>query len=328
MWEFKNIKMKINLENILGWDIETAPKEDFTEDHPMYDTWANRNRKENLSMEELIEKFNKEGGLYGEYLNIVCISCAFIHEGEIRVNSFTGEEKDIIDGFLKVVAFMETRGKVISLGHNIQNYDIPVLRKVYSRYYPMFTFPNSISDINTTGFPIPEKPWILSEKILDTLQLQKGGNYMFSSMAETALNMGLKSPKQDTDGSMVAELVRNGEIGRVSSYCEGDVLKSFEILFRWMGQEMLPVAQKQQEVEIKQLSLLEKLYQQNSFTPEIKKGLEKLLNKKKITAKDKEGIKEIIYSVYVRTSFATNDEDKKEIKESKLKEVENFINTL
>jgi len=322
--------MNINLEQILAWDIETAPKENFSEDHPLYDTWLNRNRKEDLSSEELIEKFNKEGGLYAEYLNIVCISCAFIHNGEIRINSFTGEEKSIIDSFLNVAAFVKNKtGKVISLGHNIANYDIPTTRKVFSRYYPMFTYPDYISDLNTSGvLPVAEKPWVLADRMIDTLQLQKGANYMFSSMAETAINLGLPSPKLDTNGSMVAELVKNGEIKRVSDYCENDVITSIKILFNWMGQDMLPIATKTEELKEVEIPLLEKLYQTNTFSAEIKKGLEKTLKKKKLSHKDKEAVKEIIYSVYVRTSFATNDEDKKEIKEQKEKEVEAFINSL
>jgi hypothetical protein len=204
--------MNINLEDILAWDLETAPKQEFNEQHPLFSTWKNRNRKENLTTEELIEKFNNEGGLYGEYLTIVCLSCAFIHNGEIRVKSLVGDEKSIIDEFLKIAQFVQNRSisegrkGLINLGHNVQNYDIPVTRKVYSRHYPMFTYPDYISDINTkSALPQPEKPWILSERIFDTLQLQKGGNYMFSSMAEVAINLGLESPKLDTDGSQVAE---------------------------------------------------------------------------------------------------------------------------
>ena len=55
--------MNINLEDILAWDLETAPKQEFNEQHPLFSTWKNRNRKEQLTTEELLEKFNNEGGL-------------------------------------------------------------------------------------------------------------------------------------------------------------------------------------------------------------------------------------------------------------------------
>lgn len=318
--------MNINLEQILAWDLETIPKEGFNENHPLFDTWKNRNRKESLSTEDLIEKFNNEGGLYGEYLTIVCLSCAFIHEGEIRINSFTGDEKYIIDEFLKVAEFVENRAKsnrlsgLINLGHNIQNYDIPVSRKVYSRYYPMFTYPDYISDLNTkSAIPQAEKPWLLSERILDTLQLQKGGNYMFSSMAETAVNLGLASPKLDTDGSKVAKMFRDGEIAKIETYCEGDVLTSLKILFSWMGLEMLPIAKKQEKIEKIELPLLTKLYQTKSFSDDIKKEIESF---KIESEEDKENLKKILLAHYQTKG------DKVAIKKQKEEEVNEYINSL
>lgn len=323
--------MNIQLEQILAWDLETIPKEEFNENHPLFDTWKNRNRKETLTTEELIEKFSNEGGLYGEYLTIVCLSCAFIHNGEIRINSFTGDEKTIIDEFLKVAEFVENRAKgnrqtgLINLGHNIQNYDIPVTRKVYSRYYPMFTFPDYVSDLNTKSIiPQAEKPWILSERILDTLQIQKGGNYMFSSMAETAINLGLPSPKLDTDGSQVASLYRNGELERIKTYCENDVLTSIKILFSWMGQEMLPLAKKQEVIETVELPLLQKIYKAEYITEEIKEEIKKKLGKKKLTKKDKVVIEDILISVYCNNTIFYSD--KPAVKEAKINEIKELLN--
>ena len=318
--------MNINLEQILAWDLETVPKEDFNEQHPLFQTWKNRNRKEQLTTEQLIEKFSTEGGLYGEYLTIICLSCAFIHNGEIRINSFTGDEKQIIDEFLKVAQFVENRAKLnrlglINLGHNILNYDIPVLRKTYSRYYPMFTYPDYISDLDTkASIPQPQKPWVLAEKNLDTLQIQKGTNYMFSSMAETAINLRLPSPKLDTDGSHVAEMFRNGEIDKIKTYCEGDVLTSFKILFSWMGQGMLPLAQKQEEIEEVKVPLLQKIYSSGEFKEDVKKEVSKLIVNP--TEEDKVNLKKILLAHYQQKS------DKVAVKKQKEKEVNEFIDSL
>ena len=323
--------MNINLEQILAWDIETVPNQSFNEEHPLFDTWKNRNRKEKLTTEELVEKFNTEGGLYGEYLTIVCLSCAFIHNGEIRINSFMGDEKTIVDEFLKVAEFVENRARnnkqsgLINLGHNVQNYDIPVTRKVFARYYPMFTYPDYVSDINTkSAIPQSEKPWILSERILDTLQIQKGGNYMFSSMAETAINLGLPSPKLDTDGSQVVNLFRNGEIERIKNYCENDVLTSIKILFSWMGVEMLPIAQKQEVIEVVELPLLQKIYKAEYISEETKAQIKEKLGKKKLTKKDKIIIEDILISVYCNNTIFSSD--KPAIKEAKINEIKELLN--
>lgn len=218
-----------DINKILAWDIETAPLEDFGTEHHMFSTWKNRHRKENLSDTELIEKFNKEAGLYAEYSRIVCISCGFLHGEDCRLRSFVGTEEDIITNFLAMVdKFVATRGGIISLGHNIQNFDVPYLRKAFSKYKPMLSFPKCLSDLG-------EKPWTIDDKMIDTLQTHKGLNYMFSSMAEVALHLGIQSPKLDTDGSQVASLYRAGEIKRISDYCEGDVYTSFCIYLNWLG---------------------------------------------------------------------------------------------
>jgi len=319
--------MNINLEDILAWDLETVPKQEFNEQHPLFETWKNRNRKEKLTTEELLERFSTEGGLYGEYLTIVCLSCAFIHNGEIRVNSYMGEEKYIIDEFLKVAEFVQNRSVsanrkgLINLGHNVINYDIPVARKVYSRYYNMFSYPDYVSDLDTKSLiPQPKKPWIIAETNLDTLQIQKGGNYMFSSMAETAINLGLPSPKLDTDGSQVATLFRNGELEKIRVYCENDVLTSIKILFSWMGKEMLPIAQKQEIIEIVELPLLKKIYTSGTFTEEIKQQVKELI--KAPTEKDKENLKKIFLAHYQQKK------DLVKVKKAKELEVNQFIESL
>jgi predicted PolB exonuclease-like 3'-5' exonuclease len=285
--------MNINLEDILAWDIETVPTQEFNDEHSLFATWKNRNRKEDLTTEELIDKFNSEGGLFGEYLTIVCISCAFIHNGEIRINSFTGEEKEIIDSFLKAAEFVQNRSLaagrkgLINLGHNILNYDISVTRKVYSRYYPMFTYPDYISDLDTKSvIPQPQKPWVLAERNIDTLQLQKGANYMFSSMAEVAINLGLPSPKLDTDGSQVAALFREGKLEAIRLYCENDVLTSLKIVFSWLGQQMLEVVKKEENLKNKSLTIFQRINQTKSISEKDKIIIKKLLGKQ--SEKDKE----------------------------------------
>jgi predicted PolB exonuclease-like 3'-5' exonuclease len=323
--------MNINLEDILAWDLETVPKEEFNEEHPLFETWKNRNRKEKLTTDELLERFSNEGGLYGEYLTIVCLSCAFVHKGEIRVNSYMGDEKQIIDEFLKVAEFIQNRSVsanrkgLINLGHNVINYDIPVARKVYSRYYNMFSYPDYVSDLDTKSpIPQPKKSWVIAETNLDTLQIQKGGNYMFSSMAETAINLGLPSPKLDTDGSQVATLFRNGEFERIRVYCENDVLTSIKILFSWMGQEMLPIAQKQEVIEAVDLPLLQKIYKASNIDNKTKEDLQKKLVEKKITKKDRVIIEDILISLYIDNTMFKSDSEP--IKESKRNEIKELLN--
>ena len=232
-FHFLRIYMKVNLERIFAFDIETAPYQDFSEESPLWDTWRHRWRKENLTDEELLEKYHKEAGLYAEYSQIVCISAGFLHNGTFRLTSYTGDEETLISDFLEsVTSFIALRGGAQFLGHNVSNFDACYLRKRYSKFFPMSTYPEFITDLGL-------KPWTAGDRFLDTLQLWKGMNFMFSSMAEVAIHLGLPSPKSDTDGSMVAQLFKDGEVDRIAKYCEGDVYTSFNILCKWLGEPIV-----------------------------------------------------------------------------------------
>lgn len=258
--------MNIDLETILAFDIETAPYPDFGEENPLWDTWRHRWRKENLTDEELLAKYHKEAGLYAEYSQIVCISVGYRHAGKFVVTSITGDEKTIIDQFLaRVEKFMSKKGKVKYLGHNIQNFDACYLRKRYAKYHPMSTYPTYITDLGL-------KPWTAEERFIDTLQIWKGMNFMFSSMAEVAIHLGLPSPKSDTDGSMVAQLFKEGKIDDIARYCEGDVYTSFNILSKWLGEPILEMEVKE-NTPVKPIPILKKAIPTSSIPED---DLEKL----------------------------------------------------
>lgn len=224
--------MKIELNKILFFDIETAPLPDFDMEHPCFDTWEHKFRNENLTTEELIEKFNKEAGLHSVYSRIVCISTGFFYNGKVVLKSFTGTEEEILNSFLDAAnKFVISRKGIISCGHNLIDYDLPYIRQSFSRYHPMFEFPEYFSDMN-------QKPWDMASKIIDTMKLFKGTAFRFTSLAELALILNLPSPKADADGSMVAELFRKGEIDRIVKYCEGDVFTTICILMKWLGEPL------------------------------------------------------------------------------------------
>lgn len=81
-------------------------------------------------------------------------------------------------------------------------------------------------------------------------------------------------------------------------------------------------------IEVKELPLLERLYQNNAFTLDIQEGLKKLLAKKRLSKKDLSVIKDILYSCYIHCNFAEMDEDNKDVKALKEKEIEEFLNSL
>lgn len=263
--------MNINIkpERILFLDIETAVKDTaFSPDHELFPFFSNKYRKENLTEEEIVAKFYKEGALDPVYSEIVCVSTGYIHKDVLITKSFLGTETEIICNLLDAIEkFRTAKGSVLFSGWNIIDFDIPFIRKAYSKYYPMFEFPSYMSDFMA-------KPWDLEwtgpdrmgneGKFLDTMKIFKGTSFRMSSMAEAAILMGLPSPKQDTDGSMVGELFRKGEIARIARYCEGDVLTSANILMKMLGMDVLKQVSKTDSKEsmlegIPEMPLLTKL---------------------------------------------------------------------
>jgi hypothetical protein len=69
-------------------------------------------------------------------------------------------------------------------------------------------------------------------------------------------------------------------------------------------------------------TVLEKLYATNQLTDNLKKDIEKLTQKKKLTATDKKNLVKILLSVYQTKG------DKVAVKKEKQTEVEEFIKTL
>lgn len=88
------------------------------------------------------------------------------------------------------------------------------------------------------------------------------------------------------------------------------------------------VSLNEEVIEVKELTVLEKLYNQNQLTPAIKEEIKKLTEKKKLTKKDIENLFVILRGVYIRNNFEQGDVDSKAVIAAKEKEIEEFIKTL
>jgi hypothetical protein len=81
-----------------------------------------------------------------------------------------------------------------------------------------------------------KKPWEV--KHLDTMELWKFGDYKnFTSLDLLTSVLGIPTPKDDIDGSMVAGIYySDDDIERIVRYCEKDVLAIAQVLLRFMNQ--------------------------------------------------------------------------------------------
>ena len=226
---------KIVLPNILFFDIETVPQQEFFSDLPeevqqLYAEKTQYQRKDDVTAEEFYER----AGIWAEFGKIVCISVGFFTiknaERQFRTKSIIGDEKNLLMEFNQLIQTHFSNPAYVFCGHNIKEFDIPyVCRRML---------------IN--GLPIPEKlqlfgrkPWEIPH--LDTLELWKFGDYKhYTSLKLLTSVLGIPSPKEDIDGSEVRNVYYNEKnINRISKYCERDVVAVAQVFLRLRGDEIL-----------------------------------------------------------------------------------------
>lgn len=84
-----------------------------------------------------------------------------------------------------------------------------------------------------------KKPWEVPH--LDTLDLWKFGDYKhYTSLKLLTSILGIPSPKDDIDGSEVADVYyRQKNIDRIVSYCEKDTIAVAQIILRFNNEKLL-----------------------------------------------------------------------------------------
>ena len=92
------------------------------------------------------------------------------------------------------------------------------------------------------GLPLPtilniagKKPWEVAH--LDTMELWKFGDYKnYTSLELLTAIFGIETPKEDIDGSMVAEVYyKENNLQRIVEYCQRDTLAVAQLLLCYLG---------------------------------------------------------------------------------------------
>lgn len=211
-----------NIEEVVFFDIETAScVENLEYGSDLYKSYTYKIRKEEIyGKDEVNEHFKKNAPLYAPFARIVCISVGYMKDGELRKKSYVGEEKDILQAFFTDIDQLINRtGKKFLSGFNILAYDIPVI-----------SFRCMVHDLQIhPWFDVAgQKPWNLKH-ILDISDLTRGTAFASLSLLNVSVAFGFPSPKEDIDGSEVSSAFYRGEIDRISSYCERDIIATVNI---------------------------------------------------------------------------------------------------
>ena len=227
----------IKVEDIMFLDIETVPQAPSFEklDPALKVLWE---KKSNFfrSPEQSAEEVYERAGIYSEFGKIICISVGFINEKNpfsFRIKSFYGDnEKTLLSEFSDVLVKFSKSGKEALLcAHNGREFDFPYIarRMIINR----LVIPDILDNAG-------KKPWEI--KLLDTMDLWKFGDYKnYTSLDLLTSILGVPSPKDDIDGSMVAGLYYDEkDIARIVRYCEKDVLAIARILLRFKNLPDIP----------------------------------------------------------------------------------------
>lgn len=228
-------------QQILFLDIETAPEYETFEEIPA-DGQAAFKRKVQPFLDEgkypSIEYWYKEkAALYPEFSRIVCIGIAIVYlkdsskpESEaLSMRCLTGTEVEILTALTKFIDFTVDNNRPrfdFACAHNGMRFDFPFIGRRYTKH----------------GIPVPKlldarfkKPWETS--MLDTVKIWAfTETNAYVSLITLCYVLGIESPKQGMDGSMVSEYWFTGRYQEIYDYCMLDVPALVNCYRRLMGE--------------------------------------------------------------------------------------------
>ncbi|MGL5912625.1 MAG: 3'-5' exonuclease [Bacteroidales bacterium] len=224
---------KSYFENIFFLDIETVPLcasfEELSSDYA--ELWDKKSKFWRKAEETAADTYQR-AGIYAEFGRIVCISVGYIDSKEegyfLRIKSFDHEdEKVLLANFaITLNAFYKVRPNMQLCAHNGKEFDFPFIgRRMLIHGVEL---PNSLNVQS-------KKPW--ETPFVDTMELWKFGDYKhFTSLNLLARIFDIPTPKDDIDGSQVAEVYYvEKNLGRIVQYCEKDVLTLARVFLRLQG---------------------------------------------------------------------------------------------
>lgn len=226
----------IKLKDILFLDIETVPLIPSYEllsakTKAFWDKKAAGFRVQNQTPDELYQR----AGIYAEFGKIVCISVGFIYEKQqqryLRVKSFAhDDENTLLNQFAQLLQHRFNGPEHYLCAHNGKEFDFPyIARRMLIK-----------------GVELPKilqiagrKPWEVRH--LDTLELWKFGDYKhYTSLDLLASIFGIPTPKNDIDGSQVAQVYwQEKDLERIKQYCQRDVITVAQLLLKYRNETII-----------------------------------------------------------------------------------------
>jgi 3'-5' exonuclease len=215
-----------DIEKILFLDIETVPVVYNYSDLPeaAREMW---NKKWQFNKDVTPEQQYAKAGIYAEFAKVVCIGLGYYTQGKFNLKTIASDdEKEILSEFSGLLNLHFNTDKHLLCAHNGKEFDFPFLCRRYI--------------INRLPLPKPlqiqgRKPWEVN--LMDTMEMWKFGDYKnLTSLNLLAYVLGIPSPKDDMDGSMVGKTYYEEQnLARIEAYCKKDVVTLAKVYSRLSG---------------------------------------------------------------------------------------------
>ena len=227
----------INLENVLFLDIETVPMFASHEDVPEHwqTLWAKKADTLKKGEEDTAASIYSRAGIYAEFGKIICISVGVFKyadgKEQFRLKSFFGDdEKQLLVDFADMLRKFFNKDVYRIGGHNVKEFDIPyIARRMVINGVHLPTM------LDISG----KKPWEIVH--LDTMEMWKFGDFKsYTSLVLLAASLGIPTPKDDIDGSMVHEVYyKEKNLERIVVYCQKDVLTVAQVFKKFRNEPLV-----------------------------------------------------------------------------------------
>ena len=150
--------------------------------------------------------------LFPEFGRVACVSYGmWTKEGMQIATVNDSNEYELLKKIANLFYKASTSGYTPT-GWNIKNFDVPwLVRRMLMNGVVVPTI------LSLHG----KKPWEMN--IFDMKDYWRSGSSLDVTFEEAAYGMGIPSPKDDIDGSQVHQVFWEGDIERISKYCEKDV---------------------------------------------------------------------------------------------------------
>ena len=229
----------INLSRILFLDIETVPAvPSYGDLSPQFAHLWDKKSKFFRGEDDLPEEVFERAGIYAEFGKIICISVGLIkgvpEERSVRIKSFYGDdEKALLEDFSVMLNSFSDGKESMLCAHNGKEFDFPYIarRMLINR----MQIPPVLDNAG-------KKPWEIN--LLDTMELWKFGDYKnYTSLDLLTALFGIPTPKDEIDGSMVAEVYwKEKDLKRIVKYCEKDIVALVQLFLCFRGDGPIDVS--------------------------------------------------------------------------------------